>query len=825
MEKYDLTLFSFVAIVAIVAMISLNYSPVEIDDDALTGASITSLTGMAVACPDGTQCGDDQQCQVTGRKCIKKRAGRCRKYEDRYGCLPKQQPASQPQAAQPSQSSPETQSPSSPLPPQDKTGSVSSGQTCTDSDGGKNPDVAGSTSYAFGEGASRTMGSLADNCISVSMLEEGYCDGDRGRTENIDCGSGKICQAGACVVSTQPPCTDSDNGQDFKTPGKATYLNIVNGKTETSEDSCLADGRVNEFYCENGNVKSISTQCGPSEKCRTGACVDAAVISGTCTEHKDCSYPSEACINRKCAALSSLCSDTDGGNADTVQGTLTSTDYMTGQKTTVTDTCVHSTMLTEYYCNPRWMQGKKGKEFPITYDSTTVDCATKGGPCKDGMCVYTAGAKSAEGGRCGSDTDCQTGLKCNTQYYFCERVKVGERGSCQQTEDCAAGLVCDSGMCQKVTCTDSDNGMNPPDKGGILTITTTRMGTYKLPDTCVDDTTVAEQVCDLNNFLYFQKKPVKCPPEKPQCHDGVCGEKQKVAKYCNDGDGDYPFAKAIVRYNDDTGKEVEFWDRCVDEETVIEGKCDAQGNNFLCLDPNACKKKCDAGFLCKDGACTKSSESCDDSDISYADRSRGDDVDLRQKGTVKYQDRKGNSGSFVDSCASSASVTEGFCDGLVFKSTPVNCPQGTLCKEGACSPFTPSCIDTDGSNLSIVGTITYVDTKGEHKESDSCFSGTLVDEKVCVGVLPSTNTVSCPPSSKCVNGACVNPVVTTTPTTPTPTTAQPAPPSAFIQCGTTQCNAATQACKQVGEKCTRYRRTWRGRQCVKRESVYQCVAK
>lgn len=639
-------------------------------------------------------------------------------------------------------------------------------ESCTDSDGGKNSDAAGSTTWNMGDG-----NILNDNdyCEGTSRLVERYCDGTRSNNENIDCGSGKVCQQGACVQSAQPTCTDSDNGQDFKTAGTANYLNTANGQMETSSDSCLGGNNLQEWYCENGNIKSVSYQCTPSEACRNGACVDASV-KGACSNHKECAYPNEACVKGTCMALSSLCTETDGGNVDNVKGTLTYIHDVTGEKVTVTDKCIHKTLLGEYECKVYWAKGRRGKEFLMLINNPTSDCATKGGYCQDGACIYTPGAKSAEGGMCATDDHCQQGLKCNRNYGFCESVKIKERGPCQKTEDCEAGLICDSYLCQKVTCVDSDSGANPKDSQGKLTITTTRMGTYDIPDECpvfdggyVDESMLVEYKCNLNNVLYWEKSLEFCPA-RSKCVNGACGVPAPEVKYdCTDTEFPKDSANIVrepsvfgsIAYTDGTGQHTQN-DECATKTSVKDHYCMFNYAESEVVD-------CSYGEICRNGACvSKPTPSCSDPDAV------GDDVfELKQRytsGTVIYIDDEGEH-KVSDSCSGGTFLNEMLCSENVKTELQIDCKG--KCVNGACEKSLESCTDTDGQDVTKVTTVNYVNKNGiKGFFYDSCGPNNQMNEAICNGNIPGSKLIPCPTGTTCQRSGCVKAVVAPAPPKP-----------------------------------------------------------
>jgi len=82
---------------------------------------------------------------------------------------------------------------------------------CTDSDGGKNYTVKGTT------GVTGPVDAFAeDSCSNTNTLQERYCSGNQAMTEDYSCPSGTVCSNGACIVSN-PPAGQQPSGQTYCT--------------------------------------------------------------------------------------------------------------------------------------------------------------------------------------------------------------------------------------------------------------------------------------------------------------------------------------------------------------------------------------------------------------------------------------------------------------------------------------------------------------------------------------------------------------------------------------------------------------------------------
>ncbi|HSB46428.1 MAG TPA: Kazal-type serine protease inhibitor family protein [Candidatus Bilamarchaeum sp.] len=190
--------------------------------------------------------------------------------------------------------------------------------TCTDSDGGSNAAVAGTTTDS--------SGSSPDFCASATSVGEYYCSGTLKQSTTIACPSGQVCTGGECIT----PCTDSDGGQDTNTVGTTTdYSGSVT-------DFCSTSVSVGEYYCSGTLTQFISIDCGFGYECSGG----------------------------KCVPQPNPCTDDDGGDVPTTQGTARSA------FTSKTDYCIDASTLKEYYC-----PGPEGNPTSREYTCTMSACS------------------------------------------------------------------------------------------------------------------------------------------------------------------------------------------------------------------------------------------------------------------------------------------------------------------------------------------------------------------------------------------------------------------------------------------------------------------
>lgn len=92
-------------------------------------------------------------------------------------------------------------------------------EKCTDSDGGKDFGVAGTT----GKGAL----SYIDTCTELQTVKEYFCQDDLIGDIIHQCDPGQRCEGGRCIVAERS-CSDSDGGNDIFNKGKVVSGSILN---------------------------------------------------------------------------------------------------------------------------------------------------------------------------------------------------------------------------------------------------------------------------------------------------------------------------------------------------------------------------------------------------------------------------------------------------------------------------------------------------------------------------------------------------------------------------------------------------------------------
>lgn len=309
---------------------------------------------------------------------------------------------------------------------------IISAPSCTDSDGGVEPDTAGTVVDSTGQ--------KKDECYSSTTVKEYYCT-ENGQATSllVSCSGGKICKEGACV---EPDCYDSDGGFNIYEKGQA-----IPSSGGTFWDYCSGSYAVREYYCSGKDAVYTTTDCPSGYYCSSGACIRG-----------------EACW------------ETDDGIDAYEYGEVTARDDE------AYDSCYDWNTVNEYYC----------KDGEIGYKK--IDCGSDE-LCMDGECVddecydsdggkdkYESGTVEIEGDEW--DDYCVDGD--TVREYYCN---WGERDS--ENMDCGSGEYCSGGRCveEPILCSDSDGGKDYDEYGEV----TYGSNTYK--DVCIDLDKLREYYC------------------------------------------------------------------------------------------------------------------------------------------------------------------------------------------------------------------------------------------------------------------------------------------------------------------------------------------
>ncbi|HSB46426.1 MAG TPA: Kazal-type serine protease inhibitor family protein [Candidatus Bilamarchaeum sp.] len=136
---------------------------------------------------------------------------------------------------------------------------VKSGQTCTDSDGGRNLDEGGKVVLKIDLVLSENL----DKCLSGTRLREYYCQNNEMISEDVDCPADTRCVTAACK---EDQCFDSDDGYSIFQKGAVNKGDIL------YDDRCNDAYEGIEFYCDQNTVKNATFTCKTGYICDNGRC-------------------------------------------------------------------------------------------------------------------------------------------------------------------------------------------------------------------------------------------------------------------------------------------------------------------------------------------------------------------------------------------------------------------------------------------------------------------------------------------------------------------------------------------------------------------------
>ncbi|MBI5728257.1 MAG: hypothetical protein HY984_00715 [Candidatus Magasanikbacteria bacterium] len=295
--------------------------------------------------------------------------------------------------------------------------------SCTDSDGGRNLAVQGTTQ------GNNVLGPQqgTDSCVGFRSIMEYYCKANgEFESELASCPIGQKCENGACVFyqNTNITCTDGDNGKIYDKRASTEGYDDA-GVWQSKEDDCVYNqNKVTEWYCENGKIKSENHDCGVGKQCIYGACVSAQIS----------------------------CTDSDGGRNIYQKGTLRQTDA-SGRQTTKVDACDGQRFVTEYYCT--LTQGYESGRYYCGSTSVCVDgeCRPENAPNQPNQaCTDSDGGKNpnqkgqtrgqnSSGYYSSWDDSCASQTSVS-EYYCASNGKVAS-----ELMACGSGRACQNGVC------------------------------------------------------------------------------------------------------------------------------------------------------------------------------------------------------------------------------------------------------------------------------------------------------------------------------------------------------------------------------------------
>jgi len=372
--------------------------------------------------------------------------------------------------------------------------------TCVDEDKGK---VATESSYITVNGKR-----YDDYCLNGTVLIEYFCESNtskEGKKTTIDCtqiAGANACENGACVFLS---CKGPSQPDLFK-KANASYGSLV--KT----DGCK-DGKVVKYYCANGMLATLTTDCPTNYVCENGICV--ANCTGTASD------PQRVNIYKKDSIT---------------KGNIIQNDY-----------CWDNIHVVDYYCSNNEIKSQITK-CPDGYS------------CVDGACVSTSRCYDSDSGiNVYSSGYVSEGL--TTYWDYCPNINqlveyyCIDNGVKSIVYDCPSNYECRSGACVQLRyCSDEDRGLNI-----YITAAVSNASTSKI-DTCVDNTRVKEYYCGKNYAIEYEIQ--NCPPNY-ECSNGRC------VGICSETDrGDDPSMRGTTSNGSTSAT-----DYCSDYFTLVEYYC------------------------------------------------------------------------------------------------------------------------------------------------------------------------------------------------------------------------------------------------------------
>ena len=137
---------------------------------------------------------------------------------------------------------------------------------CSDSDGGDEAFVKGTTTYGS------TV--YEDYCLSYNVVYEYYCEDGALKQKQIVCPDGMDCENGYCVEYLEErECEDTDGGKSTHEKGTITYW--IGDAIFEETDKCYDDESVLEVWCTEDGGKGFGIiECDSDEWCEDGECTD-----------------------------------------------------------------------------------------------------------------------------------------------------------------------------------------------------------------------------------------------------------------------------------------------------------------------------------------------------------------------------------------------------------------------------------------------------------------------------------------------------------------------------------------------------------------------
>lgn len=233
------------------------------------------------------------------------------------------------------------------------------------------------------------------------------------------------------------------------------------------------------------------------------------------------------------------------------------------------------------------------------------------------------------------------------------------------------------------------------------------------------------------------------------CEEGACIDDPRWRSECFDSDGGVnpDIAGEVIIFRDD-GSENHYRDDCPNPSQVNENFCiDGETRSSTYFNCPA-EQHCDGG-ICVPG--DPPDVTCEDSDGGASPGVWGE-VTIFVDGVV--------SSTHPDGCNFEQQLRETYCVGERYTAQIVVCLPEQHCEEGLCvagAPLDITCVDSDGMNRNVRGSVTLTREDGAIAGPyfDFCINNREVNERYCVFSRMDYDRVSCAADERCEAGACV----------------------------------------------------------------------
>jgi len=531
---------------------------------------------------------------------------------------------------------------------------------CTDTDGGKNHLLKGTTTVQ--------SESDTDVCTWGGTLIEYYCNDNQIGGETYDCshlGASYICSDGACVCSHYYACTywerecgDDGCGGSCGTCPTFPHSVMTCGAIPLASQylgKCIIQSCTGNYgNCDHDSLNSNGCETSLTSTSNCGSCGHACGPAETCNSNGQCVGPTAVCGNGAVEG-SENCDDGNTANGDG---------------------CSSS-------CNPEpgwsctWALGQKSV--------CTCSCSDDGNPCTTDACVSGSCQHTpiAAGTACTSDSNECTSDVCSSSGTCVHNALTGS--SCSSDGNSCTGDSCTAlGVCGHPALTGDDC---TTDNNACTNDVCSSSGTcaHNTINSCIDGDGCCPSGCNSGN----DDDCVGCS-SNGQCTEGNSCTTPK----CSGGTCSYPPIAGCCT----SSNQCNDYNACT--SNICVGTCTYPTINNCCTDASDCSgndicvgNSCVAPTgWCGDGSVNSAGEDCDGSDLNG--ETCASQLGAGYTGTLSC------SGCSFDTSRcyiSSAPCGDGYCDssaGETCESCSADCTCDVPCGDGYCDASAGETCDT-----------------------------------------------------------------------------------------------------------------------------------